>query len=48
MAAEIERHGIPTSVEISGANIADKLLQNVASSRSVVLGRAEIGAWSKV
>ena len=48
MAAEMERHGIATLAEIGVDNIADKLLQDVASSRSTVIGRAEVGAWCTV
>jgi hypothetical protein len=44
----MERHAIATSTEVGVGNIADKLLQDVASSRSVVIGRAEVGAWSTV
>lgn len=44
----IEQHGVATSADLSPDTIADRLVQEVASSGGIVVGRAEIGAWSRV
>jgi hypothetical protein len=44
----MEQHGIATAAEVDGDTLATRLVQEVAASGSVVLGRAEIGAWSRV
>jgi SAM-dependent methyltransferase len=44
----IEQHGIATSADIGPNTIADRLVQEVASRGGIVIGRAEIGAWSRV
>ncbi len=44
---EKERLGIATAEELEPARLADRVFAEVAATESVVLGRAEIGAWSR-
>jgi len=48
MLPAMERHGVATSSDIDCDTIAKQLIQEVASSGSVVIGRADVGAWSQV
>ena len=44
----MERHGVATSADVGPDTIADRLIQEVAAGSGIVVGRAEIGAWSRV
>ena len=44
---EKERLGIATAEELEPETLADRIFAEVAATESVVLGRAEIGAWSR-
>jgi len=44
---EHERLGMATAEELEPATLADRIFAEVAATDSVVLGRAEIGAWSR-
>jgi ubiquinone/menaquinone biosynthesis C-methylase UbiE len=44
----MEQHGVATSADVGADTIADRLVQAVASRRGIVVGRAEVGAWSRV
>jgi len=44
----MEQHGIATSADIGGDTLSDRIVQEVASGGGIVVGRAEIGAWSRV
>jgi SAM-dependent methyltransferase len=48
LAAEMERLGIATADELEPDTLADRVFAEVAATESVVVGRAEIGAWSRV
>lgn len=48
MLPTMERQRIATSADIDCERIAEQLIQDIASSDSVVIGRAEVGAWSQV
>ena len=48
MLPAMEQHGIAASVDVGSETIAERLVREVASSGSVVIGRAEVGAWSQV
>jgi hypothetical protein len=48
MLPTMERHGVATSSDIDCDTIAKQLIQEVASSGSVVIGRADVGAWSQL
>jgi SAM-dependent methyltransferase len=43
----MEQHHIATSVDIGADSLADRLVQEVASGGGIVVGRSEIGAWSR-
>ncbi len=44
---EKKRLGIATAEELEPETLADRIFAEVAATESVVLGRAEIGAWSR-
>ncbi len=44
----MEQHGVATSADLGSDTIADRLVQEVATGGGIVIGRAEIGAWSQV
>jgi ubiquinone/menaquinone biosynthesis C-methylase UbiE len=44
----MERHGVATSADLGSDTIVDRLVQEVAAGGGIVIGRAEIGAWSRV
>jgi SAM-dependent methyltransferase len=46
LASEIERLGVATADELE--SLAERIVQEMTKSQSVVVGRAEIGAWSRV
>lgn len=45
---EIERTGVATASEIDIETLYERLLREIAIEGSVVIGRSEIGAWSRV
>jgi SAM-dependent methyltransferase len=44
---EMERFGIATDAELHCQTLAERVLANVEASRSVIVGRAEVGAWCR-
>ena len=44
----MEQHGVATFADLGTDTIADRLVQEVAAGGGIVIGRAEIGAWSRV
>jgi len=48
LAPEIERLGIATAAEIDVATLADRVRAEVIAAGSVIVGRGEVGAWSRV
>jgi hypothetical protein len=48
LAAEMERLGVATAGEIGLGTLADRVTQEMVANQSVIIGRAEIGAWSRV
>jgi hypothetical protein len=44
---EMERLGIPVPDEIGAETLVERVVAEVAATDSVVVGRAEIGAWSR-
>jgi SAM-dependent methyltransferase len=46
LAAEAERLGVETADDLGPDTLADRAFAEVAASDTVVLGRAEIGAWT--
>jgi hypothetical protein len=45
---EMERLGVATAGEAAADTLAGRVLAEAASSESVVVGRCEVGAWSRV
>jgi hypothetical protein len=45
---EMERLGVATAAEVSIENLAERLCQEVTAGGGVILGRSEIGAWSRM
>jgi SAM-dependent methyltransferase len=45
---EIERLGLATATEVAVDTLADRLRREVAEGGGIVIGRTEIGAWSRV
>ena len=48
LAPAMEQHGVASLAEIGCGTLVDRLLENVASNNSMVVGRAEIGAWVRL
>jgi SAM-dependent methyltransferase len=45
---EMERLGLATAAEVDVETLADRLRREVAAAGGIVIGRTEIGAWSRV
>jgi SAM-dependent methyltransferase len=45
---EMERLGLATAAEVAVDTLADRLQREVAAGGGIVIGRTEIGAWSRV
>ncbi|MDT5255270.1 MAG: hypothetical protein QOD10_350 [Mycobacterium sp.] len=45
---EMERLGVATANEAAADTLADRVLAEAAASESVVVGRSEVGAWSRL
>jgi hypothetical protein len=45
---EMERLGLSTAGEVDIDTLADRLHREVAAGGGIVIGRTEIGAWSRV
>jgi ubiquinone/menaquinone biosynthesis C-methylase UbiE len=45
---EMERVGVTTAAEVDIETLADRLQREVAAGGGVIIGRSEIGAWSRV
>jgi len=48
LAADMERLGVVTTREINAETLVERITQELTESRGVIVGRAEIGAWSSV
>jgi len=48
LAADIERLGVATTSELDAETLVERITQEMAANQSVIIGRAEIGAWSRV
>jgi hypothetical protein len=48
MLPAIEKYGIATSIDAGIDTLFDRMVQEVAPGGGIVIGRAEIGAWSQV
>lgn len=48
LAPTIEQHGLATRAEMEVETLAERIIAEVAANNSIVIGRAEIGAWVQV
>jgi 2-polyprenyl-3-methyl-5-hydroxy-6-metoxy-1,4-benzoquinol methylase len=48
LAPTMEQQGVATAAEIGSDTLADRVEQAVAAGGGIVIGRAEIGAWTRV
>lgn len=48
LAADIERTGVATADELGIDSLVDRIVQEMKASQSVIVGRAEIGAWTRL
>jgi len=48
LVTEMERLGGATALEVDAETLAERALREVAACNGVVVGRSEIGAWSRV
>ena len=44
----MEKFGVATADEVDVATLAERMTQEVVQANSVIIGRSEIGAWSRV
>ena len=47
LAPTMERLGVATAAEVEAAALAERMRRDVAASRSLLIGRSEIAAWSR-
>lgn len=47
LAPEMDRCGVATAREVDAETLAERVLDEIVHSASVVVGRSEIGAWSR-
>jgi len=48
LAPEMERLGVATAGEVESQTLAERVLAELIATSSVIVGRSEIGAWSRV
>lgn len=48
LAPAIERQGLASTAEIAGGTLADRIVRDVAARHSFIVGRAEVGAWTRL
>ena len=48
LADAMERLGVATAAEVGLETLAERMISEAAATRSVILGRFEIAAWSRV
>jgi ubiquinone/menaquinone biosynthesis C-methylase UbiE len=48
LAADIERQGVASASELDIETLIDRTVREMAANHSIIIGRAEIAAWSRV
>jgi hypothetical protein len=48
LAPTMERQGIASLSEIAGETLVERLVEDVSKHHSMIVGRAEIGAWARI
>jgi len=44
----MEKFGVATAAEVDLATLTERMAREVAQTNSVIVGRSEIGAWSRL
>ena len=45
--SEMERLGVATVIDVDADTLAERVLAHVTATNSVIVGRSEVGAWSR-
>ena len=48
LAADIERLGIAMAAELGADTLVERIVKEMTENKSVIIGRAEIGAWARI
>jgi SAM-dependent methyltransferase len=48
LASDIERLGVATASELGVETLVERIIEELLANQSIIVGRAEIGAWSRV
>ena len=48
LAAAMERAGVATADELGADSLIERIIQEMSANQSVVVGRADIGAWTRL
>jgi hypothetical protein len=48
LASDIERLGVATASELDIEKLVERITEELAANQGIIIGRAEIGAWSLV
>ena len=48
LAGDIERLGIATAAELGADTLVERIIREMTETKSVIVGRGEIGAWARV
>ena len=48
LAADIVRLGVATADQLDADTLAERITREMTANQSVIIGRAEIGAWSRL
>jgi hypothetical protein len=48
MVPAMEKHGVVSAAEVGIDTAADRIRSEVAAANSVVIGRAEVTAWTRI
>jgi hypothetical protein len=48
LAADMERMGVATADELGIDSLVERTVQEMSANQSVIVGRAEIGAWARL
>jgi hypothetical protein len=44
----MERTGVVTADELGADSLVDRIAQEMSANQSVIVGRADIGAWTRL
>ena len=48
LAAAMERTGVATAEELGADSLVERIIQEMSANNSVIVGRAEVGAWTRL